>query len=231
MKAEDFKPNNRFFVSKEVAKEFIKDRQFDRIGLVIFSAIAFTQCPLTLDHGALLDFVDKVQIGSTNTDGTAIGSAIATSVARFKTINSKSKIVILMTDGRNNTGEIDPITASKIAKTLGVKVYTIGVGTKGEALFPIDDPMFGKRYIKIQEDLDEDTLKGIAKLTDAQYFRATDESSLRDIYKIIDKLEKTDVKIKEYTEYKELYLYFLIPALLLFLLEILLSNFLWIKIP
>jgi Ca-activated chloride channel homolog len=231
MLAEDFKPNNRFFVAKQVTKEFIEKRPYDRIGLVIFAGIAFTQCPLTIDHAALLEFLGKVNIGITNIDGTAIGNAIITASARLKDLKAKEKIIILLTDGRSNAGEVDPITASKLAKAIGAKIYTIGVGTIGEALYPVDDPVFGKRYINIKEDLDEPTLKAIAENTGGQYFRATDEKSLREICKIIDKLEKTEVKIKEYNEYKELYLYFLFPAFIFLFLEILIGNFLWLKIP
>jgi len=128
MKAEDFKPNNRYYVAKEVAKEFVKGRKHDRIGVVVFSAVAFTQCPLTLDYGACIDFLDKTEIGMTQTDGTAIGTALTTSTNRFKDSLAKSKVIILITDGRNNMGEIDPITASKVAATMGIKIYTIGIG-------------------------------------------------------------------------------------------------------
>ncbi|MFC1485388.1 VWA domain-containing protein, partial [bacterium] len=231
MKAEDFKPKNRLHVAKEVVKEFIKGRTHDRIGLVVFAGIAFTQCPLTLDHGSLLEFLEYVDIGVTQTDGTAIGTAIATCAARFKNTKSKSKIVILLTDGRNNMGEVDPITAAKAAKALGVKIYTIGVGVPGGALYPVEDPIFGKRYVKIPEDLDEDTLTQIALTTEAHYFRATSKEALSSIYKRIDEMEKSEIKVKEYTMYTELYKYFLIPAFLLFLLELLLGRVLWVKLP
>jgi Ca-activated chloride channel family protein len=231
MLAEDFKPNNRFFVAREVAKDFIKNRPYDRIGLVVFAGIAYIQCPLTVDHGALLEFLSKVEIGITNIDGTAIGTAIVVAASRFKDLKAKEKIIIIMTDGRNNAGEVDPLTAANLAKSVGVKIYTIGVGTIGEALYPINDSIFGKRYIKMQEDLDEPTLKKIAEITGGQYFRATNEKNLKEIYKTIDKLEKTEVKIKEYNEYKELYLYFLVPALILLVLEILIGSFFWIKLP
>ncbi len=231
MRAEDLKPNNRFYVAREVTKEFIKNRPYDRIGLVVFGGIAYTQCPLTSDHDALLSFVDKTQMSMTNVNGTAIGSAIATCVKRMKDLKAKSKIVILITDGSNNAGEIDPLTAAKVAKAFGIKIYAIGVGKKGKALYPINDPVFGKRYVTIPDELDEKALTSIAQISEGKYFRAQDEHGLKKIYKTIDSMEKSEVKIKEYHEYKELYLYFLIPGLILLFLEILLVSLFWIKIP
>ncbi|HAM38946.1 MAG TPA: aerotolerance regulator BatA [Elusimicrobia bacterium] len=231
MRAEDFKPNNRFYVAKKSAEEFVKGRKHDRIGVVVFSALAFTQCPLTLDYGALIDFLDKTEIGMTQTDGTAIGSAIVTSLNRLRESNAKSKIIILLTDGRNNTGEIDPITAAKTASAIDVKIYTIGAGVPGGALYPVDDPIFGRRYVKIQDDLDEATLSEIAHITEGAYFRATSPEGLKNIFKQIDKMEKTEIKSKEFTEYTELYLYFLFPALLLFLAELFLKNTVLRRIP
>ncbi|OGS45096.1 MAG: aerotolerance regulator BatA [Elusimicrobia bacterium RIFOXYD2_FULL_34_15] len=231
MRAEDFKPNNRFYVAKKSAEEFVKGRKHDRIGVVVFSALAFTQCPLTLDYGALIDFLDKTEIGMTQTDGTAIGSAIVTCLNRLKESNAKSKIIILITDGRNNVGEIDPITAAKTASALNVKIYTIGAGVPGGALYPIDDPIFGRRYVKMQDDLDEATLSEIAHITEGAYFRAASPEGLKDIFKQIDKMEKTEIKSKEFTEYTELYLYLLFPALLLFFAEIFLKNTVLRRIP
>jgi Ca-activated chloride channel homolog len=230
MKAEDLKPN-RLGGAKEVVKNFIKDRKNDRLGLVVFSAIAFTQCPLTLDHGALLEFLRNVDIGMTQTDGTAIGTALMTCVNRLEKSNGKTKIIILLTDGRNNMGEIDPITAAKVAGSLGIKIYTIGAGAKGEALYPVDNPIFGRQYIKIAEDLDENTLTAIALETNGRYFRATSEEGLREIYKKIDTMEKSEIKTKEYTKYTELFRWFLIPVILLFILELILRYIIWKRIP
>ncbi|MBD3271113.1 MAG: VWA domain-containing protein [Elusimicrobia bacterium] len=214
MKAEDFKPMNRLDAAKQAAEEFIKGRKYDRIGIVVFSEMAFTQCPLTLDYGAVLDFLDKVHIGMTQTDGTGIGTAITTSTNRLRKSSAKSKIIILLTDGRNNTGEIDPVTAAKAAQALNIKIYTIGAGKKGAAPFPVEDPLFGKRYVMVKEDLDEETLREIAGLTDGLYFRATNSEMLKTIYKKIDELEKTEIKIKEYVDYSEWYIYFLAAGML-----------------
>lgn len=231
MRALDFKPKNRLDAAKQAAKSFIRGRKNDRVGIVVFSALSFTQCPLTLDYGAILDFLDKVEIGITQTDGTAIGTAIATCLNRLKDSTAKSKVVILLTDGRNNMGEIDPLTAAKAAQSLGVKIYTIGAGAPGGALYPFDDPIFGRRYLQLPEDLDEDTLTQIAWTTDGLYFRAKDLQSLNNIYKQIDKMEKTEIKVKEYTEYIELYPFFLFPGVGLIFLEIVLANTYFRRIP
>ncbi|MFC1567153.1 VWA domain-containing protein, partial [bacterium] len=231
MKAEDFDPQNRLAAAKDVVTEFIKDRKHDRIGLVVFSGIAFTQCPLTVDYTALLDFLDQIEIGMTQTDGTAIGSALITCANRLKESKGKSKIVILLTDGRNNMGKIDPVTAAKACASLGVRIYTIGTAKRGPAKYPVDHPIFGKRYVTIQEDLDEDTLTKIAIESNGKYFRATNKEKLTAIYKEIDKLEKSEIKVEGYTNYKELYRYFLFPALLLFFIELILKYFVWKRIP
>jgi Ca-activated chloride channel family protein len=220
---------NRLQVVKKVVDEFIRGRQNDRIGMVVFAEEAFTQCPLTLDYGVLLSFLDRLEIGMAG-DTTAIGSALATCVKRLKDLKSKSKVIILLTDGRNNTGTISPATAADIAKTHGIKVYTIGVGTEGEAPFLVDS-LFGKQYVYQKVDLDEETLKEIAQKTGGRYFRATNTDALKTIYQQIDKMEKTEAKVKEYMEYDELFTYFLIPALCLILLEILLANTRFMKIP
>jgi len=220
---------NRLQVVKKVVDEFIRGRQNDRIGMVVFAEEAFTQCPLTLDYGVLLSFLDRLEIGMAG-DTTAIGSALATCVKRHKDLKSKSKVIILLTDGRNNTGTISPATAADIAKTHGIKVYTIGVGTEGEAPFLVDS-LFGKHYVYQKVDLDEETLKEIAQKTGGRYFRATNTEALKTIYQQIDKMEKTEAKVKEYMEYDERFKYFLIPALCLILLEILLANTRFMKIP
>ncbi len=230
MRAEDFKPYNRLYVAKEVIKDFIKGRQTDRIGLVVFSKQAFTQCPLTLDYDVLLRFLDKVKFGMIE-DGTAIGMAIATGVNRLKQTKAKSKVMILLTDGINNSGEIDPLTATEVAKTMGVKVYTIGAGKPGSALYPIQDPVFGKRYVYMENELDEVTLKKIAQLTGGEYFRARDEKMLLTIYQKISELEKTEIKVKEYMQYQDLFGYFLVLGFGFFLAEIVLANTRFRRIP
>jgi Ca-activated chloride channel family protein len=231
MRAEDFKPLNRLDAAKQAALEFVKGRHYDRIGIVVFSAMAFTQCPLTLDYGAVIDFMDSIQIGITQTDGTAIGTALMTCVNRLQNSVAKSKVVVLLTDGRNNTGDIDPVTAAKAAAALDIKIYTIGAGGIGDAPYPIDDPIFGRRYVLVKEDLDEDTLKTIAAVTDGLYFRATSSEMLKKIYQKIDQLEKTEIKVTEYKDYTELYMLFLIPGVLLLLMEIVLRLTYFKRLP
>jgi Ca-activated chloride channel family protein len=230
MKAEDFKPKNRLHVSKEVIKEFIKGRENDRIGLVIFAAHAYTQCPLTLDYGVLLSFLDQIDIGLIE-DGTAIGTAIATAVNRLKESEAESKVIILLTDGVNNTGKIDPLTAAEIAKTVNIKVYTIGAGIRGHALYPVEDPIFGKRYVKVPTEIDEMTLTEIARKTGGTYFRATDPEGLKEIYSHISEMETTRVETKDYMKYNELFAWFLFPGIALLSLEIVLSNTRFRKLP
>jgi Ca-activated chloride channel family protein len=232
MQALDFEPKNRLEAAKDVAKEFVQGRKFDRIGIVIFGGLAYTQCPLTIDHDSVLNFIDQIDINATQVDGTAIGSAIATAAVRLNNSPGKSKIIILLTDGRNNMGEIDPVTAAQAAGANGVKIYTIGAGKPGGALYPVNDPVFGKRYVKIPEqELDESTLLKIAEATQGRYFRATDTHSLQNIFKQIDKMEKTEIKAIKYTNYTELFGYLLWPAALLLLLELLLANTWLRKIP
>ena len=216
MASEDFKPRNRLWVAKDVVKDFIQRRPDDRMGLVVFSGEAFTQCPLTLDHGILLTFVDRVELGMIE-DGTAIGNALATAVDRLRKSDAKSRIVVLLTDGQNNRGEVAPLTAAEIAKTFGVKVYTVGVGTRGFAMMPVDDPVFGKRYVQTQVNIDEETLQKVADRTGGRYFRATDAEKLKEIYGTIDQLEKTEVKVRERTDWTDRYAWFLIPGLVLLL--------------
>ena len=230
MQAQDFQPRNRLFVAKEVVKEFISLRKHDRIGLVVFSAQALSQCPLTLDYDVLLGLVDRVDFGMLQ-DGTAIGVALATACNRIKDSRAKSRVVVLLTDGQNNTGMISPDTAAKIAKSLGVKVYTVGVGTRGYAPFPVDDPMFGRRLVQMQVDLDEETLQHMAKMTDGEYFRATDTEELKKIYERIDQLEKTTIETKTFTSYTDRYVLFAIAALLLLVLELGLAESVLREVP
>ncbi|MEK6732183.1 MAG: VWA domain-containing protein [Candidatus Omnitrophota bacterium] len=230
MKAEDFAPQNRLAAAKDVLREFIKSRRNDRIGLVVFSRFSFTQCPLTLDYGTLLELLDKIDIGMIE-DGTAIGTAITNAVNRLRDSNVKSKIIILLTDGVNNAGKIDPLTAANAAKALGIKIYTVGAGKPGGAMYPVEDPIFGKRYVHMDTEIDEELLKKIADETGGIYFRAKDKHGLEEIYKTIGKLEKTKIETKEYANYTELAVFFILPGFILFLLEIVLANTLLRKIP
>jgi Ca-activated chloride channel family protein len=230
MKAEDFKPHNRLHVSKEVIKEFIGGRQSDRIGLVVFSKQSFTQCPLTLDYGVLFNFLDQVDFGMIE-DGTAIGLAIANAVNRLRESDAKSKVVILLSDGRNNAGEIDPITAAQTAKAMKVKIYTIGAGKPGRAPIPVDHPIFGKRYVWAETEIDETNLREIARITGGEYFRAKDEEALSRIYKQISQMEQTEIKVKEYLQYNELFSNYAFVGLLLLLVEVVLANTRYRKIP
>jgi len=230
MLAEDFKPVNRMTVAKEEAKRFVRGRKSDRIGLVVFAKKSYTQCPLTLDYDVLMKLVDDVEIGMIK-DGTAIGLGIANAVNRLRESDGKSKIIILLTDGDNNAGNIDPITAAELAKSFGIKIYTIGIGTGGMVPFPIDDPIFGKRYVQAKVDIDEKTLKRISDITGGLYFPARDAKMLSEIYQRIGELEKSNFKIKEYSSYGELFHYFLIPGLLILLLEISFRQLFFIKIP
>jgi len=233
MRALDFKQNDasvtRLSVVKDVVAQFVDSRETDRMGMVVFGGEAFTQCPLTLDQDILYSFLDKLKIGMAG-DATAIGSAIGISVKRLKDLKSKSKVIILLTDGRNNAGKITPLQAAEFAKTFGIKIYTVGVGTRGKAPFMVDS-IFGKRLIYQDVDIDEDTLNKISEMTDAKYFRATDMESLKDIYEQIDKLEKSEIRVLDHSEYSELFHYFLIPGLLLLLTEIIISNSVLRRIP
>ncbi len=230
MLAEDFQPENRVFVAKQEAVKFIKGRENDRIGLVVFSKKAFTQCPLTLDYRILIELLNEIRVGMI-ADGTAIGMGISTAVNRLRDSDAKSKVIILITDGENNSGNIDPVTAAELAKSFGIKVYTIGVGKGGMVPFPVDDPLFGKRYVQANVEIDETTLKRIADITGGLFFRARDPAALSEIYDKINKLEKSEVKVKEYRSYNELFAIFLIPALILLFLDIFLRRTVLLKVP
>lgn len=230
MQGEDFKPNNRLFVAKEEIKKFINKRLNDRIGLVVFARYAFTQCPLTTDYGVLLNFVDDVDFGLVE-DGTAIGMAIATAVNRLRQSESESKIMVLLTDGDNNAGEIDPITAANLAATFDIKIYTIGVGKPGNVMFPYQDPIFGKRYVYQPTRIDEASLMEIADKTDGKYYRARSGEELEKIYDLIDNLEKTEIEVAAHIQYKELFHYFTYAGLLLLVLEMVLANTYFRKLP
>ena len=219
MTSVDFQPKDRFTVAKEVTKKFVLGRQVDRIGLVVFGRIAMTQCPLTLDYNALVNVINAVHIGTVPADHTAIGDAILTAVNRLKNSAAKSKVIILATDGDNNAGMVDPLTAAKAAAAFHIRIYTIGVGVPGQGKVPVEDPVFGKRLVPIADDLDETSLQKIALATGGRYFRATSSEALETIFKQIDQLEKTEVKVKEFTDYEELFRPLALAALLLLAAE------------
>lgn len=228
MLAEDFKPN-RLEAAKNVIDNFVEGRTSDRIGLVIFSREAFTQCPLTIDYNVLRNLLIDIRSGMIQ-DGTAIGNAIANGVNRLKESDAKSRIIILLTDGVNNAGEVDPISAAEIAKAFGIRIYTIGVGTRGEAPYPVQTP-FGTRYQMVPVEIDEEMLQKISGLTDGQYFRATNNRALAEIYEKIDKLEKTKIEITSYKNASEKYHSWLWGGLLLLLIELGLSRTILRKLP
>jgi Ca-activated chloride channel family protein len=228
MAAEDLKPN-RIEAAKNVAAEFVKGRVADRIGIVPFAAQSFTQCPLTTDYSVVTSLLGDLRMGMVE-DGTAIGMALATALNRLRESEAKSKVVILLTDGQNNRGELDPVTAAHAAQALGIRVYTIGVGTRGYAPYPVQT-VFGKRTQNVPVNIDEDMLREIARLTGGRYFRATDERALREIYHEIDKLERTKVNVEEYRRVAEMYGPWLWGALLCFAVEALLSATVLRKLP
>jgi len=228
MLAEDFTPN-RLDAAKQVADEFVDGRVNDRIGLVIFSSESFTQCPLTMDYRVLKNLLGEVKNGMI-ADGTAIGLALANGVNRLKESEAKSKVVILLTDGVNNRGEIDPLTAAKIAATYGIRVYTVGVGAQGMAPFPVQTP-FGIRRQMMQVDLDEKTLVSVASMTGGKYFRATDNEKLKAIYREIDQLERTKIEVTAYRRYTELFPKWLAFGMVMLIAELGLGATVLRKVP
>lgn len=226
MRAEDLKPN-RFEAAREVAKAFVDKRISDRIGLVSFAMKSFTVCPPTLDYRLLKQLLDEVKMGVIE-DGTAIGMGIATAINRLKDSEAKSKIIILLTDGQNNSGEIDPVTAADLAVTFGIKIYTIGAGTRGTAPYPVQDPIFGRRYRNIEVNIDEEMLTKVAQLTGGQYYRATDTDQLASIYDQIDELEKSKVEEIIYTDYEDQYARYLGFAVGFFFIGFLIDR-VWLR--
>jgi len=235
MRSEDFEVRggrvNRFDMARAVLKQFIDQRPNDRIGLVVFAAQAFIATPLSLDHDFLVQNLDRLSIGTINADQTAIGSALSTALNRLREVKSKSKIVILMTDGQNNAGKVAPLTAAEAAQALNVKVYTIGVGMRGQAPMPGVD-MFGRKFYQmIPVDIDEDTLQKIAQMTGGKYYRADNAERFQAIYTEIDKLEKTEAEVKKFAQHRELFAWVITPGLGLLLLEVLLRHTLWRRLP
>lgn len=203
MRAEDLRPRNRLFVAKATARDFIRQRPHDRIGLVAFAATSFTQCPLTLDHPVLTELLDGLDFGMAE-DGTAIGMGLATAVARLKESRTPSKVVVLLTDGQNNRGAIDPLTGAELASALGVRVHTVLVGRGGVVPVPVDDPVFGRRVEMVRMDVDEGVLREIAGRTGGRYFRAVDTEGLAGIYAAIDRLERAPIRSIQYKEFVDL---------------------------
>lgn len=228
MLARDFNPN-RLEASKDIAIDFISGRPNDRMGLVVFSGESFTQCPLTTDHSVLINLFKDIESGMVE-DGTAIGMGLATSVNRLKDSDAQSKVVILLTDGVNNRGAIAPATAAEIAKTFDIRVYTIGVGSQGTAPYPVNTP-YGVQYRKMKVEIDEPVLQQIASETNGEYFRATDNQKLERIYQQIDRLEKSRIEVKKYSEKQEEFLWFTLIAGVLLLIEVLLRNTVLRTIP
>ena len=222
MQAEDLRPN-RLEAAKAVATDFVIDRPNDNIGLVVFAGESFTQCPLTTDHAVLVNLFKSVKFGMIE-DGTAIGLGLANAVNRMKDSPTKSKVIILLTDGSNNRGDIDPQTAAEIARTFGIRVYAIGVGSYGQARVPVQTP-YGTQYMMMDSEFDETTLRNIASTTGGEYFRATDNNSLRSIYGQIDQLEKSKIRVREFSKHTENFVPFLSIALICLLFEILLRYF------
>ncbi len=228
MLAEDLKPN-RLEAAKDEIDQFIAGRTSDKIGLVVFASQSFTQCPMTIDYSVLRNLLGDIESGMIE-DGTAIGTAIANGVNRLKDSDAKSKVIILLTDGVNNSGEIDPITAAQIAQKFGIRIYTIGVGSQGEAPYPFQTP-FGIRYQNVPVEIDEATLEQVAELTDGEYFRADNNKKLEEIYEQIDALEKTKIEVTSYRQAKELFYGWIGSGLILLFLEVAVNNFYLKKLP
>lgn len=228
MLARDFAPD-RISAAKDIAIEFISQRPSDRIGIVVFAGESYTQCPLTTDRATLINLMKEIQTGLIE-DGTAIGNGLATAVARMQGSDAKSRVVILLTDGVNNRGEITPQTAADIAKTYGIRVYTIGVGANGTAPYPVITP-WGVQMQDVEVEIDEDLLKGIAETTGGRYFRATDNTKLSEIYSEINKMEKARTTIDSFPVYKELFMDFALVALICLLLEVVFNAFILKRLP
>ncbi|NCD33884.1 MAG: VWA domain-containing protein [Spartobacteria bacterium] len=221
---------NRLDAAKDVMTQFIMDRPDDRIGMVAFAAMPYTVSPLTLDHSWLVNRMDGLKTGMIE-DGTAIGDALASSINRLRESEAKSKVIVLLTDGMNNAGKLSPENAAQAAKALGIKVYTVGAGASGMVKYPVQDPWGRTQYVRQPSEIDEKTLVNIAKTTDGLYFRATDLKELKKVYEEIDKLEKTEIEVQQYTRYEELFVPVLLAALVLLLLEKLLSETRFRRLP
>jgi Ca-activated chloride channel family protein len=234
MQAEDFsigsRPANRLEATKRVAEQFIQQRPNDRIGIVAFAGRPYLVSPLTLDHDWLVQNLERLQIGLVE-DGTAIGSALAMSENRLKDKPGKTRLIVLLTDGSNNAGKVMPLTAAEAAKALGMRIYTIGTGTRGMARMPMKD-VFGRTFYQmVPVDIDEDTLKKISAISGGEFFRATDTRSLQEIFGEIDKLEKSKIEVEKIAQYRDLFPWFVDAGVLLLVLEIVASQTIWRRLP
>jgi Ca-activated chloride channel family protein len=230
MSGRDFEPKNRLEVAKQVTREFILKRPYDRVGLVVFSALAFTHCPLTTDHRILLNFVDRVGFTRREHDGTAIGNAIAVATERLKDSKAKSKVIILVTDGENNRG-IDPLEAAELARTFKVRIYPIGIYNPSGFLQPVDDIIFGTRYVVSMPKVDEQMMSQLAEISGGKYFRATDPKTLENVFMEIDRMEKSKVEVKRYYRYAERFQPWAVSGLCFILFAVLLSETFLRRIP
>jgi Ca-activated chloride channel family protein len=233
MAALDFEPQNRLEAAKQVIRGFVGERRYDRIGLVVFAREAFSQCPPTFDYDVLRRLLMDVQLAPDLRldDGTAIGMGLAQAAAMLQESDAKSRVVVLLTDGVNNAGQIDPLTAAQAAAALDIKIYTIGMGRPGQVPFPVNDPLFGRTTQMVESEIDEEVLQRVAEATDALYFRATDTTGLRQIYSQINRMEKSEVEVQVLTRYKELAGWVLFPAMGLLLLDLLLRRTLFHALP
>jgi Ca-activated chloride channel family protein len=234
MRALDFEINgerrDRLYVAKQVLAEFIQGRIGDRMGLVVFAGLPYTQCPLTLDYGAVLSLLERAETGMVE-DGTAIGSAIGTAVMRLRDSDAESRVMILLTDGINNAGKVSPDTAANLAKESGIKIYTVGVGERGPVDYPQRDRLGRTWLVKVLQPVDDEGLTRVAETTGGRYWRATDTNALREIYAEIDKLEKSEATVEKYAEYNELFPYFVMPGLAFLVLGNVLGNTRFARIP
>ena len=231
MEALDFEPINRLEAAKKIAIDFVRTRKYDRVGIVLFSGLAFTQCPLTNDMDTVARFLSYATTNMLSVDGTAIGSAIVTASNRLKDSQAKSKVLILITDGANNIGEVDPITAAQIAQKLNIKIYAIGAGNPEGAYYQVMDPKVGMKLVKVEEqDLDEKTLTKIAEITGGQYFRANNTKMLKNIIFQIDKMEKAEISSIKFTSYSEIFDKFILLIFILMLVNIFFENILFRKL-
>jgi Ca-activated chloride channel homolog len=230
MAAEDFEPRNRLHVAKAVIARFVEALRHDRVGLVVFAGKSFTRCPLTLDYGVLLQTLEDVQLGTIE-DGTAIGNGLANCLNRLRDSSAKSRVIVLATDGVNNRGEVPPLDAARMAKALGVRIYTVGIGSRGTARVPVNDPNYGRVYVDMPVEIDEATLTQIAQMTGGRYERATDRSTLEKIFDDIARLEKTPIRVRTYTHYSEKFGQWLWPALALVMIAAVAGGTRFSKIP